>query len=159
MSAAPRALTLVPRLVLYDGVCNLCNAGIAWVAKRDTGKSIAFCAVQSRSAKPYLLASGTTREAVLKRFIFLQEDKISEASTAALEVAGYLNFPWPLAQAFLVVPRQIRDPVYDYVASNRYRWFGRTQKCQVPSAEVLERCIDAAELQAASRHDGPKGQQ
>ncbi|CAK0750546.1 hypothetical protein CVIRNUC_001999 [Coccomyxa viridis] len=145
-----RALTLVPRLVIYDGVCNLCNSGVAWVAKRDSSKSIAFCAVQSKSAEPYLRASATSRNAVLKRFIFLQEDRVSEASTAALEVAGYLNFPWPLAQAFLIVPLPLRDYIYDYVARNRYKWFGRTGSCQVPHSEVLERCIDAAELQAAS---------
>ena len=130
---------------------------------------------------------------MLKRFIFLQEDKVSEASTAALvagldishihmnvgvafaltlcqsfkthmsaqhmindlcrfplmmlafsQIAGYLNFPWPLAQAFLIVPRPLRDYIYDYVARNRYKWFGRTGSCQVKLSPIYGPSSSAA---------------
>ncbi|BDA46345.1 Uncharacterized protein YuxK [Coccomyxa sp. Obi] len=119
MAAAPRFFVSAPRVILYDGVCNLCNSGIRFVARRDVSASINFCAVQSSQAQPYLDVCRLTREEVLQQFVFIQGDRFSRASTAALDVAGHLKFPWPLARIFLAVPLPVRDAVYDYVAFNR----------------------------------------
>ncbi|CAL8462480.1 g2013 [Coccomyxa elongata] len=149
MAAAPRFFVSAPRVILYDGVCNLCNSGIRFVARRDISASINFCAVQSSQAQPYLDVCRLTREEVLQQFVFIQGDRFSRASTAALDVAGHLKFPWPLARIFLAVPLPARDAMYNFVAHNRYQLFGKTIKCQVPDRTLLERCLDANELVAA----------
>eukprot|EP00798_Chlamydomonas_sp_ICE-L_P015055 gene15055-21132_t len=115
VNSGPRA----GRVVLYDGLCNLCNNGIRFVANRDPNKNIMFCSVQSHAADRYLLAAGLTRQQVLQRFVFLEYKDVSEASTAALRVASYMQQPWPMAGVFTIVPVPVRDTVYDYIAKNR----------------------------------------
>lgn len=144
VNCAPLALSV--RVVLYDGVCNLCNKGIAFVAKRDPEKKIHFCSVQSKRSEPYLVACRLSRQDVLKRFVFIDQNKYSSGSTAALDIVQHLRYPWPALTVLKAVPTPWRDRVYDYVATNRYKWFGKTDECQVPDTSVLSRCIDAEEL-------------
>ncbi|MCO5595955.1 hypothetical protein L7F22_050006 [Adiantum nelumboides] len=143
---------LKPQVVLYDGVCHLCNAGVNWVIKTDKGKRISFCAVQSEVAEPYLLLCGLTRQDVLNRFLFVEgPGHFSQASTAALRVALYLPFPYPLLGALLVIPAPLRDAIYDFVASRRYKWFGRAKSCILPKDDVLDHFIDRNEIIAKYR--------
>eukprot|EP00250_Pteridium_aquilinum_P006303 c16250_g1_i1 orf=287-934(-) len=140
---------LKPQVVFYDGVCHLCNAGVNWVIRADTGKRISFCAVQSEVAEPYLVLCGLTREDVLHRFLFVEgPGRYSQASTAALRVALYLPFPYPLLGALLVIPAPLRDAVYDFVARRRYAWFGRADSCILPNEDVLNHFIDRDEIMA-----------
>lgn len=131
---------------MYDGICNLCNGAVRFIAKRDPHKQLTFCSVQSPKAEPYLKGIGLTRQDALKRFVFIQENRWSEGSTAALEIAGYLRYPWPLLKTLLVVPFPVREAVFDLVAKNRYRFFGRSDCCQVPDLKLLERFLDAEDL-------------
>ncbi|KAF6254106.1 hypothetical protein COO60DRAFT_1703502 [Scenedesmus sp. NREL 46B-D3] len=131
---------------MYDGVCNLCNSTVRFIIKRDPQKHLLFCSVQSPKAEPYLRGLGLSRGDALKRFIFIQEDGWSQGSTAALEIAGCMRYPWPLLKTLLVVPLPVREAVYDFIAANRYSWFGRSQVCQVPATSVLERFLDAEDL-------------
>ncbi|XP_024533364.1 uncharacterized protein LOC9637324 [Selaginella moellendorffii] len=138
---------LIPRVIIYDGVCHLCNAGVKWVIDKDKDECISFCSVQSKAAEPYLIACGVGREDVLRRFIFVEGPGVcSSGSSAALRVASYLPFPYSALSSFLVIPAPLRDAAYDYVAKHRYRWFGRSDKCIVPSDEVLHRFVDRDEL-------------
>lgn len=138
---------LKPQVVLYDGVCHLCNAGVKWIIKADKDKRISFCAVQSEVAEPYLLVCGLTREDVLDRFLFVEgPGQFSQASTAALRVALYLPFPYPILGALLVIPAPLRDAIYDFVARRRYGWFGRADSCILPSDDVLDHFIDREEI-------------
>lgn len=147
--ASPRnALNLKPCVVIYDGVCHLCNAGVNWVIRVDKKKAISFCALQSRAAEPYLLLCGVTREEVLRRFVFIEgPDSCHQASTAALKVASYLPLPYSALSIFMIIPAPIRDAVYDYVASRRYHWFGKSTECIIPTEDVLDRFVDKLEIQ------------
>ncbi|KAH7423450.1 hypothetical protein KP509_12G056300 [Ceratopteris richardii] len=130
-------------------------SGVNWVIKVDKEKKISFCAVQSEVAKPYLLLCGLTKEDVLKRFLFVEgPGQYSQASTAALRVALYLPFPYPILGALSVIPAPFRDAVYDYVAKHRYKWFGQAVSCILPKDDVIDRFIDRAEILAKYRQDG-----
>ncbi|CAJ2647657.1 nucleic acid binding protein [Trifolium pratense] len=139
---------LQPRVVLYDGVCHLCHRGVKWVIRADKDRKIKFCCVQSKAAEPYLRASGLEREDVLRRFLFVEGlDAFSQGSTAALRVLSYLPLPYSALSCLWVIPTPIRDAVYDYIAKNRYEWFGKAEDCLVlQEKELLERFIDRDEM-------------
>ncbi|KAF3786220.1 Uncharacterized protein EJ110_NYTH25804 [Nymphaea thermarum] len=138
---------LQPGVVVYDGVCHLCNKGVNWVIRADKYKKIKFCAVQSRAAEPYLNFSGVAREAVLRRFLFVEGPGLChQGSTAALKVLSYLPLPYSVLSLLLVIPAPLRDGVYDYIANRRYQWFGKEDDCIIPNEEVLDRFIDRHEI-------------
>lgn len=138
---------LQPRVVIYDGVCHLCNAGVQWVIKADKYKKIRFCAVQSKAAEPYLIACGLDRIDVLRRFLFVEGPGLChQASTAALKVLSYLPLPYSILSCSQVIPTPLRDAIYDYVANHRYDWFGKSTDCIIPDNEVLDRFIDREEM-------------
>ncbi|WJX56788.1 hypothetical protein P8452_42412 [Trifolium repens] len=139
---------LQPRVVLYDGVCHLCHRGVKLVIRADKDRKIKFCCVQSKAAEPYLRASGLEREDVLRRFLFIEGLNVfSQGSTAALRVLSYLPLPYSALSWLWVIPIPIRDAVYDYIAKNRYEWFGKAEDCLVlQEKELLERFIDRDEM-------------
>uniref|UniRef100_A0A7R9VI02 Thiol-disulfide oxidoreductase DCC n=1 Tax=Chlamydomonas euryale TaxID=1486919 RepID=A0A7R9VI02_9CHLO len=138
------------RVLLYDGVCNLCNTSLAFIAKRDPNKNVMFCSIQSDAAQPYLHAVGLSRQEALKRMLFIEYRDWSEGSTAALRVARYMRHPWPLLHHLQAVPVPLRDSVYSLVAMNRYHLFGRSSRCQVPPPDLLDRFVDKDELLAGT---------
>ncbi|KAF9625708.1 hypothetical protein IFM89_026288 [Coptis chinensis] len=144
---------LQPRVVVYDGVCHLCHSGVKWVINADKHDKIKFCCLQSRAAEPYLRACGLDREDVLRRFLFVEGPGVyHQASTAALKVASYLPLPYSALSSLLILPTPLRDAVYDYVAENRYKWFGKDDDCIVlQEMEMLERFIDREEIVEKSR--------
>ncbi|CAM8885767.1 unnamed protein product [Rhodiola kirilowii] len=146
---------LQPRVVIFDGVCNLCHTGVKWVIKADKHKKIKFCCLQSRAAEPYVELCGVERTDVLRRFLFVEGlDMYHQGSTAALRVMSYLPLPYSALATLSVVPVPLRDAVYDYVAKRRYKWFGKGDKCLVmDDKEMLERFIDRDEILNQSRAD------
>ncbi|XP_019420492.1 PREDICTED: uncharacterized protein LOC109330683 [Lupinus angustifolius] len=144
---------LQPRVVLYDGVCHLCHRGVKWVIRADKDRKIKFCCVQSDTAEPYLKACGLEREDVLRRFLFIEGLNVySQGSTAALRVLSYLPPPYSALSSLWVVPTPIRDAVYDYVARQRYEWFGKAEDCLVlKETELLDRFIDREEMMNRGR--------
>ncbi|GAX81890.1 hypothetical protein CEUSTIGMA_g9318.t1 [Chlamydomonas eustigma] len=135
------------RVLLYDGVCNLCNKGIMFIAKRDPNRNVMFCSLQSQAALPYLKAIGLSRQQALQGLVFIEYKDWSFGSTAALNVWKYLRSPWPLFSNLLwVVPEPVREAVYSKIAANRYAMFGRTTVCQIPPAHLLDRFVDRDEL-------------
>ncbi|CAK9861471.1 unnamed protein product [Sphagnum jensenii] len=147
-------LSLRPCVLIYDGICHLCNAGVRWVIHADRQKKISFCAVQSQAAKPYLTLCGLTEDDVLHRFLFVEGPGVShQGSTAALKVASYLPVPYSVLTLFLVVPLPIRDAIYDYVAKHRYDWFGRSSDCIIPDDDILDRFVDKLEFQERAEQD------
>jgi predicted DCC family thiol-disulfide oxidoreductase YuxK len=128
----------VSEVILFDGVCNLCNGFVQFVVARDPHARFRFAALQSEAAAALLRDAGVA--AALPDSIVLVEDGgVYVRSTAALRIARHLRFPWPLASGLLVVPRFIRDAVYDYIAAHRYRWFGRRDACMVPTPDLQRR--------------------
>ncbi|KAF5204305.1 Dcc family protein [Thalictrum thalictroides] len=144
---------LQPRVVVYDGVCHLCHAGVKWVINADKHEKIKFCCLQSKAAEPYLRACGLDRKDVLRRFLFVEgPGSYHQASTAALKVASYLPLPYSALSALFIVPTPLRDAIYDYVAKNRYNWFGKDDDCIVlREMDMLERFIDREELVEKNR--------
>ncbi|KAJ4711170.1 Dcc family protein, chloroplastic [Melia azedarach] len=143
---------LQPRVVVYDGVCHLCHGGVKWVIRADKHRKIKFCCLQSKAAEPYLRLCGLDREYVLRRFLFVEGPGLyHQASTAALKVLSYLPLPYSALSSLLIIPRPLRDAVYDYVAKRRYDWFGKSKDCLVlEEKELLERFIDRDEMMGRS---------
>ncbi|KAL5200267.1 hypothetical protein ABZP36_021470 [Zizania latifolia] len=146
--AATAPNVLQPRVLIYDGVCHLCHRGVKWVIKADKHAKIRFCCVQSKAAEPYLRLVGMDREDVLRRVLFIEgPEAYYEGSTAALKVASYLPLPYSALSSFLIIPAPLQDAIYDYVAKNRYNWFGKDDECLVTKdKELLDRFIDREEM-------------
>ena len=127
--------------ILFDGVCNLCHGFVRFVIPRDPSARFRFAALQSPQAASLLrdaAATGPLPDSV----VLVQDGRAYFRSDAALRIARGLRFPWPLAYGFIVVPRVIRDGIYDAVAANRYRWFGRRDVCMLPSPDLRRRFLD-----------------
>jgi predicted DCC family thiol-disulfide oxidoreductase YuxK len=127
-------------VVLFDGVCNLCNGAVRFIAANDPEGRFAFLSLQSPRART-LLGERASNSAEPESVVLLQNGVVYERSDAALHIALGLRAPWPLAFAAILIPRAARDAVYRWIARNRYRWFGRTETCQIPSPELRERFL------------------
>ena len=126
-------------MLLFDGVCTLCNGFVQFVIERDPAGRFQFAPLQSDAAARLL---GVAPPPLPDSLVLLEDGRLFTRSTAALRVARRLRFPWPLAYVFVAVPRRVRDWVYDAVARNRYRWFGRRDTCMVPTSELRARFLD-----------------
>jgi predicted DCC family thiol-disulfide oxidoreductase YuxK len=127
-------------VILFDGVCNFCNGAVNFVIKRDKKARIQFAPLQSEKGRLFARQHGFTQED-MKTFVFIEEGKVYTKSTAALRVCRYLGFLWPLCYGFIIVPKFIRNGIYDWVAKNRYKWFGKKEMCMMPTPEVRTRFI------------------
>lgn len=140
ISSSPRELP-IRNVVIYDGVCNLCNSGIRFVLRR-TNPKLKFCAAQTKNGAQVLDKIGISLDNVMKQFAYVDcKGQVYRASTAALRISKEMKWPWPIVSVFLVIPAILRDPVYDVVAKHRYRMFGRTKECQIPSNEIRDRFL------------------
>jgi predicted DCC family thiol-disulfide oxidoreductase YuxK len=129
-------------VVLFDGVCNLCNAAVRTVRHDDRGV-FRLAPLQSPVGEELLRRHGLPTDE-FDSVVLVEGDAAYTRSTAALRVCRRLGLPWSLLAPLLVVPAPLRDPFYDLVARTRYRVFGRTDECQVPSPEVRERFAERA---------------
>ncbi|MCL2449268.1 MAG: thiol-disulfide oxidoreductase DCC family protein [Polyangiaceae bacterium] len=129
-------------VVLFDGVCNLCNGWVNFVIDRDPRGTLRFASLQSEAGARLLESVGATRDPLsLDTIVLVDGGRVYERSTAVLRVVRHLRWPWSWAVALLVVPRPIRDSVYRWVASHRYSWFGRSEVCRVPTPELRARFL------------------
>jgi predicted DCC family thiol-disulfide oxidoreductase YuxK len=132
----------VTAVVLFDGVCNLCSASVRFIVERDPGAYFKLASIQSDAGQRLFREHGLVVPLGDPTSIVLIEDgRVYERSTAALRIARRLRGIWKLAWAFIVVPRPLRDAMYDVVAKHRYRWFGKTDACMVPSPELRARFL------------------
>ena len=128
-------------VILFDGVCNLCSASVRFVIKRDSARRFRFASLQSPVAARLLGAEAPTSER-LESVLLLAEGKIYRKSTAALLIARRLNGLWPLLSALLIIPRPLRDLVYDWIGRRRYRMFGKREVCWRPDGGMAERFLE-----------------
>ncbi|MGG1675516.1 thiol-disulfide oxidoreductase DCC family protein [Neobacillus sp. NRS-1170] len=128
------------RIVLFDGVCNLCNHSVQFILIRDANKAFKFASLQGETGQKLLKQYGLNND--LNSFVLIENNKPYLKSTAALRVCMNLSGAWRLFPFFLVIPKPIRDFVYDVVANNRYKWFGKTESCLLPSPEWKDRFLD-----------------
>jgi predicted DCC family thiol-disulfide oxidoreductase YuxK len=128
-------------IILFDGVCNFCNSAVNFVIKRDKNSALKFTTLQSNIAHQ-MLAHQNIPTNDLSSFVFIENEKIYTRSTAALRVCTYLTGLWPLVYGFIIVPKFIRDGIYNWVAKNRYRWFGKTKECMIPTPEIKAKFLN-----------------
>lgn len=119
-------------IVLFDGVCNFCNSSVNFIIDRDKNDYFRFTSLQSEEGIKILDHFGLD-STNLTTIILAEDDSYYMKSAAALRIAGRLKFPWNLFKVLLIVPSFIRNPVYDFIARNRYKWFGKSDTCRIPT--------------------------
>ncbi len=131
-----------PKPVLFfDGVCNLCNSWVNFVIDRDPEARILFAPLQSEISRSLLLQFDMDADA-MDTVVLLDQGRLYERSDAVLQLVGYLGGPVRLIRAGVLVPRFLRDAVYNYIAKKRYRWFGKRDECRVPEPGLKNRFLD-----------------
>lgn len=134
MAPDQASLALENPVLLFDGVCNLCNASVQWILKRDQKAQFRFAALQSATGQQILQKHGLNKEH-FDTVILSVGDQIFLRSDAPLEIVRRLGGFWKLFYLFKILPRPLRDALYNFVARNRYRWFGRQAECMLPRPE------------------------
>jgi len=127
-------------IILFDGVCNLCNASVQFVIRHDPQARFKFAALQSATAEK-LLQNCAFDRASLDSVILVEDGRVYIESDAALRIARKLGGGWWLLAGFSIVPRPIRDAVYRFIARNRYRWFGKQESCMMPTPDLRARFL------------------
>jgi predicted DCC family thiol-disulfide oxidoreductase YuxK len=129
------------QIILFDGVCNLCNTSVQFVIQRDTSGKFNYAALQSVAGQK-LLKENNLPANEFYSIILIKNGEVFQRSRAALEIARGLSGLWPLLYVFVIVPPFIRNGIYNWIAKNRYRWFGRKDECMIPTPELKSRFLN-----------------
>ncbi len=129
------------KLILFDGVCNLCDASVQYIIKHDKNDLFRYAALQSDIGQKVIEEFSINTDKTDSVLLYSEENGISYKSTAALKIASKLGFPINLMSVFLVVPTFIRNWVYDYIAKNRYKWYGKKDECMIPTPELKSKFL------------------
>ncbi len=127
-------------LLLFDGVCNLCNSSVQFILLRDKKDRFRFASLQSDYGQNLLREHNLPTE-TFNSLVLVENGKVFKKSTAALRIASKLKGLWPLLFAFIIIPPFIRNFVYDIIAKNRYRWFGKKEECMLPRPEWKQKFL------------------
>ena len=126
-------------IVLFDGVCNYCNAMVNFAIRNDKKAILKFAPLQSLAGKhlkeEYKIAPD------IDSVILIDQDKVYTYSDAAIRIAKYLRWPAKAFYGFILIPKFIRQPFYKWIAGNRYKWFGKKEECMVPTPDVKARFL------------------
>ncbi|OJJ14968.1 hypothetical protein BKI52_41175 [marine bacterium AO1-C] len=128
-------------IVLFDGVCNLCESSVQTIIKKDAQGKFRFASLQSEVGQAYLKKFNRPTED-LDTVILIEGDKYYTKSSAALRIIKGFKGVWPLMYGFIIIPKFIRDKVYSYIAQNRYKWYGKKDQCMMPTPELKARFLD-----------------
>jgi predicted DCC family thiol-disulfide oxidoreductase YuxK len=128
------------KIILFDGVCNLCNGAVTYIIKRDKKNVFKFAALQSEIGQQ-LISKFNIDTSKVDSIIFIDGEKHYTKSSAVLHIAKQLSGAYPLLFGFMVVPKFIRNSVYDYIAKNRYKWFGKKESCMIPTVELKSKFL------------------
>lgn len=129
-----------PPILLFDGVCNLCNGVVDFILRYERAPLLKFAALQSEAGENLLREFGLPQQDP-HSVILIEGGRAYRESTAALRVCRYLRAPFPLALGLLHFPQAARDPLYHLVARNRYRWFGKRAVCRLPTLQESARFL------------------
>lgn len=124
------------QLILFDGICNLCNSSVLFVIKNDPNDHFRFAPLQSDIGKKIITEFKIDPSKTDSIFLYSESFGLKTKSSAALNIAKKLKFPINLSAIFLIIPTFIRNWVYDYVAKNRYQWYGKKDHCMIPTPEL-----------------------
>lgn len=144
---APRSCTVLPLqrmeekpVILFDGVCNFCNHWVNFAIRRDRRKKLLFTSLQGESAEKLLPAHGINPTS-LSSVILIDKGKVYTQSSAAIRICKYLDGGWKLFYGLMIIPKFLRDGLYNIIARNRYKWFGKQDSCMVPAPEMRARFL------------------
>jgi len=127
-------------IVLFDGICNLCNGLVRFIIKRDRTGKFKFASLQSAIGQQWLMKFGLAKNE-FESFVFMQDDKYYIKSDAALKMLRALGGVWNVFYVFIIIPRPVRDFIYDRIAKSRYKIFGKREVCMIPTPELQERFL------------------
>ncbi len=130
----------INNILLFDGVCNLCNYAVQFVIKRDRNAVIKFASLQSSIGQKLLLQHQLSNTQ-FDSFVYIKNNKIFLKSTAALHLMKDIGGIWKFLYAFIIVPEFIRNTIYNIVSKNRYKWFGKKDSCMMPNEKLRERFL------------------
>ena len=129
-------------LVLFDGVCNLCNSSVQYIIKHDKQNEFLFASLQSHTAKQVIDQFKIDISKIDSIVLLKSNKKLYLKSTAALKIAALLGFPNNMLSVFLIIPPFIRNWVYDFIARNRYKWYGKQESCMIPTEELKHKFLE-----------------
>ena len=129
------------KIVLFDGVCNLCNSSVQFLLKHDKKGQLKFASLQSDIGRDLITIYGLDPDQ-MDSMVFIDNAKAYTESSAVLRIVKYLGFPWNLAYYFIFVPKRMRNPIYQIIARNRYKWFGKKESCMIPTEDVSDRFLE-----------------
>jgi predicted DCC family thiol-disulfide oxidoreductase YuxK len=127
-------------IILFDGICNLCNSAVQFVIKHDREGKFLFTSLQSDTGQQLLKKFNISLDN-FNSFVLLQNNTAYTQSTAALKVAKQLDGGWKLLYGFIIVPAFIRNAVYKWISNNRYKWFGKLNECMIPTPGLRSRFL------------------
>ncbi len=128
-------------IILFDGVCNFCNGAINFVLKQDKKGIFKFAPLQSEAGQRLLQHYNLSMKE-FDSFILIDKGKVYKKSAASLRVMNKLPWYWKEAQILRMIPTAFRDAIYDFIAKNRYKWFGKKEQCMVPTPELRSRFLN-----------------
>lgn len=128
------------KVIIFDGICNFCNFWVNFILDRDKKNTFLFSAVQSDSAKTLLKKYNRDSEDI-DTFILITDKGCFERSTAGLLVLKELSGLWKFLFALIIIPKIIRDPVYNVIAKNRYKFFGKSEACRIPTPDERDKFL------------------
>lgn len=130
-------------IILFDGVCNLCQGSVRFIIRNDPGAVFRFASLQSEAARRVMRdRSEFAVRGIVDSVVLLEGGSVYTHSTAVLHICRRLSGFWPLLYGFIVVPRPLRDVVYKWVARNRYHWFGKKEACLMPTPDIQARFLE-----------------
>ncbi|WPR73812.1 thiol-disulfide oxidoreductase DCC family protein [Algoriphagus sp. NG3] len=138
-------MTAKKSIIFFDGVCNLCNASIDFVIRRDKKDRFLVGALQDDFSRK-ILSGFEVEEDYLDSLVLLEKGRIYYKSTAALKIARNLSGLWPALYPIIILPKFLRDPIYNWIGANRYRWFGKKNTCRLPTPEEKSKFLSEATL-------------
>lgn len=128
------------KIILFDGVCNFCNESVQFIIKRDPEGVFVFASLQGEKGRELLKGNKIPQE--IDSLVLIEDGRYYTQSTAALRICRNLRGGWRLLQIFWLVPKPVRDGMYQFIARNRYKWFGKKESCERPSVDIRSRFLD-----------------
>ncbi len=127
-------------IILFDGVCNVCNGFVQFVIKRDPAGYFHFTSLQSETGQQLLKEHNLPTDS-MDTVVLIEDGAAYTHSAVPLRVARKLHRLWPLCYIFVIIPTFIRNPIYSFIAKNRYKWFGKKESCMMPTPEIRSRFL------------------
>ena len=130
------------KIILFDGVCNLCNSAVQFIIKHDTKDVFRFVALQSEFGQEILKHIGLNPKNIDSIILYEPGIAYYYKSSAAIQIAKNLGGIWHYGTVFRIIPTGISNKLYDYIAKNRYKWYGKKESCMIPTEELKSKFLE-----------------